>query len=43
VLEIEAELTPDTIDRATIRLQTRMDDKVAASARLEVAARASTP
>ncbi|MEO8306337.1 MAG: hypothetical protein ABI724_19660 [Betaproteobacteria bacterium] len=43
VLEIEAELTPGAFDRATVRLQTRMDDKVAATARLEVVARAATP
>lgn len=43
VLEIEAELTPGALDRATIRLQTRMEDKVAATARLEVIAKKSNP
>jgi 3-hydroxymyristoyl/3-hydroxydecanoyl-(acyl carrier protein) dehydratase len=38
-LDIEAEFLPGAGDTGTIRLSTRMDDKVAATARLDVAAR----
>jgi hypothetical protein len=40
-LDLGAELEADGADRATIRLSTRMDDKVAATARLDVVAKAS--
>ncbi len=42
-LEIEAELTPTAADGATIRLTARMDDKIAATARLDVVARPASP
>ena len=40
VLDIDAELAPDGDDKATLRLVARMDGKTAATARLEVVARA---
>ncbi len=39
-LDIDAELAPDAGDRATVRLAARMDGRTAATARLEVVARA---
>jgi 3-hydroxymyristoyl/3-hydroxydecanoyl-(acyl carrier protein) dehydratase len=42
-LESEAELTPTAAEGATIRLTARMDDKVAATARLDVVARPTRP
>ena len=38
-LEIEVELAPAGAESATIRLVTRMDGKIAATARLDVVAR----
>jgi len=40
VLDIDAELAPDGDEKATLRLAARMDGKTAATARLEVVARA---
>jgi 3-hydroxymyristoyl/3-hydroxydecanoyl-(acyl carrier protein) dehydratase len=42
VLDIDAELAPDGDGKATLRLAARMDGKTAATARLEVVARAGT-
>jgi 3-hydroxymyristoyl/3-hydroxydecanoyl-(acyl carrier protein) dehydratase len=42
VLEIDAKLAPHGSDSATIRLAARMNGKTAATARLEVVARAAT-